>query len=360
MEVEQVFSFLGSLPSSKYLDAIERLILQHSWEGITYEEMMDYITGYSSQYIKTNKAPELWEKITRILRESDLITNEEEVTKRNVRIVLEPIIKRHQPTDLVGKVIHGRFQIKQLLSKGEFGNSYIGEDLHLNNKSCVVKQFKARSNPSIKIKFERESGALYQLSLHRQIPRLVAHFEDESGYFLAYEFIEGFALNNKLLEDDLSQPWSEAQVVELIGDILKILDFVHQNSIIHRDIKPSNLIKKPDGEIVLINFGSIKQLDNSNKRTFFGTPGYMAPEQSHGTPSRCSDIYGVAILGIQALTGLPPTQFKVNYESGQIIWREQASVSQKLADILDKMSQFNWINRHQSAQEVLQELKRLP
>jgi serine/threonine-protein kinase len=187
----------------------------------------------------------------------------------------------------------------------------------------------------------------------------MAHFEDESGYFLVHEFVEGFSLNNKLLENDSSEPWSEAQVVELIDDILNILHFVHQNSIIHRDIKPSNLIKKPDGKIVLINFGSIKQIDNSNKRTFFGTPGYMAPEQSHGTPLLCSDIYGVAILGIQALTGLPPTQFKVNYETGQIIWHEQASVSQKFAEILDKMSQFDWKNRHQSAEEVLQALKGL-
>jgi serine/threonine-protein kinase len=359
MEVEQVLSFLESLPSVKYLDATERLIIRYSWEDKTYEEMAEYITGYTLGFIKKGLAPDLWKKLTNILILSGLIEDEEAVTKKNLRIVLEPIVKLHQPSDLVGKIIHSRFQVKQLLSKGEFGNSYIGEDLHLNNKSCVIKQFKTKSNPNIKIKFERESGALYQLSWHRQIPRLMAHFEDESGYFLVHEFVEGFSLNNKLLENDSSEPWSEVQVVELIDDILNILHFVHQNSIIHRDIKPSNLIKKPDGKIVLINFGSIKQIDNSNKRTFFGTPGYMAPEQSHGTPLLCSDIYGVAILGIQALTGLPPTQFKVNYETGQIIWHEQASVSQKFAEILDKMSQFDWKNRHQSAQEVLQALKGL-
>jgi hypothetical protein len=135
MEVEQVLSFLESLPSVKYLDATERLIIRYSWEDKTYEEMAEYITGYTLGFIKKGLAPDLWKKLTNILKSSGLIENEEAVTKKNLRIVLEPIVKLHQPRDLVGKIIHSRFQVKQLLSKGEFGNSYIGEDLHLNNKS---------------------------------------------------------------------------------------------------------------------------------------------------------------------------------------------------------------------------------
>jgi serine/threonine protein kinase len=359
MLTEQVIDYLESLFGEKResLDATQKLIIQYSWEGKKYEEMAEYISGYSLGYLKTNIGPEFWSKLTRILRLSGLISDDEQLTKKNMRIILEPIVKRYHPDDLVGKIIHNRFQIQQFLSQGEFGNSYIGQDLQVNNKLCVIKQFKVKSAPDIKMKFERESGALYRLSWHSQIPRLVAHFEDELGYFLVYEFVEGVSLNHRLSEEILSKPWGENETLKLIEDILTILEFVHQNNIIHRDIKPSNLIKKPDGTIILINFGSIKQLDNTNKLTFFGTKGYMAPEQGGGMPRQSSDLYSVAKIGIQALTGLPPTQFRADYETGQLIWRDLVTVSETFADILDKMAHVDFKIRYQSAQEVLKLLR---
>lgn len=361
MLAEQVISYLESLFIEKRecLDATQKLIIQYSWDGNTYEEMAEYITGYSLGYIKTNMAPETWDKLTRILQVSNLIDKQEHITKKNLRIVLEPIVTRYQPNDLVGQIIQDRFQVNQFLSKGTFGNSYLAQDLTLNQRLCVIKQFKIKSSPNIKTKFERESEALYQLSWHPQIPRLIAHFEDNTGYFLVHEFIEGVSLNHRFPEDQSSKPWTEIAVFNLLEDLLNILAFVHQHQIIHRDIKPSNLIKKTDGKIVLINFAPIKQLDKSNKLTFLGTLGYMAPEQGAGMPRLSSDIYSVAKIGIQMLTGLPPTQLMADYETGQFIWRDRASVSQNFADIIDKMASVDFKLRYQSTQEVLHQLKAL-
>jgi len=83
---------------------------------------------------------------------------------------------------------------------------------------------------------------------------------------------------------------------------------------------------------------------------------YMAPEQQNGTPLLCSDIYAVGIVAIQALTGLHPARLPVDYNTGNIVWRNNAQVSQTFADILDKMVCFSFPNRYQSAAEALQAL----
>ncbi|MDJ0846200.1 protein kinase domain-containing protein [Crocosphaera sp.] len=356
---EQVISFLDPLflKRGDSLEAVEKAILRDSWEGKRYDDMEPL--GYTLGYIKTNLAPELWEKLTKFLREAELIETNDKVTKKNLHLIIEPMVKRYGSHDLVGQMIANRFKILSLKNQGEFGNTYIGEDTQLKSKKCFIKQLRLNSNPRIQRNFDREAGALYQLGWHRQIPGLLAHFEDENGYFLVHELVIGTPLNQKLLESNQSQPWSEKKVINLVGTLLKVLEFVHQKNIIHRDIKPSNLIEKPDGDMVLINFGSIKQIDNSNKLSFMGTPGYAAPEQLHGIPRQCSDIFSLGILGFQALTGLPPTEFKVDFNSEQILLPETVLISEQFVTILRKMTEYNPKKRYQSVSEVIKDFKSL-
>jgi serine/threonine protein kinase len=89
--------------------------------------------------------------------------------------------------------------------------------------------------------FDTEAQVLYKLGIHDQIPRLLAHFEDNQEFYLAQEFVEGEPLTQELVP---GQPWSETQVVALLQDILQVLAFVHQQQVIHRDLKPPNLIRR--------------------------------------------------------------------------------------------------------------------
>jgi serine/threonine protein kinase len=85
----------------------------------------------------------------------------------------------------------------------------------------------------------------------------------------------------------------------------------------------------------------------------------MAPEQAAGKPQHNSDIYAVSMIGIQALTGLPPSQLKSDSQTGEIRWQEKASVSSGLAVVLSKMARYDCTKRYQSAIETLQALKKL-
>jgi tetratricopeptide (TPR) repeat protein len=145
---------------------------------------------------------------------------------------------------------------------------------------------------------------------------------------------------------------------------------VHQQNVIHRDIKPSNLIRRhSDYKIVLIDFGAVKQIGTqtvmaSGMAPFtiaIGTPGYLPTEQASGMPKFNSDIYAVGMIGISALTGLSPTRQELSEdaETGEIRWTHLVEVSQELVNVIDKMVRYDFRDRYQSVQSVLNDLRNI-
>jgi serine/threonine protein kinase len=262
--------------------------------------------------------------------------------------------------------LSGRYIITRHLGGGGFGQTYLAQDSLLpGNPQCVVKQFRPQlTEPNAlqiaKRLFDTEAEVLYKLGIHNQIPRLLAHCEENKEFFLVQEFIEGHDLDKELVS---GKKLSELTVISIIMEILEILSFVHKENVIHRDIKPSNIIRrKIDNKLVLIDFGAVKQISVgtsvAQKQTTLtvaiGTPGYMPNEQSNGKPRFCSDVYALGIIGIQALTGLTPDKFKEDPLTGEIVWHNQAQASQKLMEILDRMVCYDFRQRYQSAIEALE------
>lgn len=271
------------------------------------------------------------------------------------------------------KPLGGRYQIIHKLGAGGFGRTFLAEDLHLpGHPQCVVKQLKPQTSEPETLAmarrlFDTEAEVLYQLGHHDQIPRLLAHFEDNEEFYLAQEFIEGEPLTKEFAK---GQPWTESQVIELLQDILQVLAFVHEQQVIHRDIKPPNLIRRQgDGKIVLIDFGAVKQVSSqvvnpetgeTNLTISIGTKGYMPNEQLAGTPRFSSDVYAVGMLGIQALTGVHPKSMGEDPQTGEMVWREHAPhVSPEMAGILDKMVCYDFRDRYPTAADALTALQSL-
>ncbi|MEH2274547.1 MAG: serine/threonine-protein kinase [Nostoc sp.] len=269
---------------------------------------------------------------------------------------------RHQYY-LAGKTLRNRFEIVKHLGSGGSGDTYLAVDLDLPGQPyCVVKHFHPKDpNPAVlpiaKSLFDREAEVLYQLgNAHDQIPRLFAHFNEDGDFYLVQEFIDGHALTQEIVS---GQCLSENAVLNLLKDMLEVLAFVHQHNIIHRDIKPQNLMRRhSDQKIVLIDFGSIKKIGalGAGLTIAVGTPGYMPSEQAKGKPKLCSDIYAVGMIAIQALTGLIPEQLQDDPNTGEVIWRDKAQVSDGLANILDTMVRDRYNQRYQTAVEALQAL----
>jgi serine/threonine protein kinase len=269
---------------------------------------------------------------------------------------------------MIGQLLSGRYKLIRPLGAGGMGQTYIAEDTQRpGNPVCVVKQLKLPTNdPSFvaiaKRLFTKEAETLEHLGHHNQIPQLLAYFEHDQEFFLVQDFVAGHPLSQELV-----QRWPEEQVIQLLDEALTILDFVHSQNVIHRDIKPDNMIRRQtDDALVLIDFGAVKQVRSQNtvlasqtsQSVAVGTPGYMPSEQVSGHPRPSSDLYALGKIGIQALTGLLPIQLLEDAD-GEVIWREQAQVSDGLAAFLNKMVRHYFKMRYQTAGEALEALRQL-
>lgn len=283
------------------------------------------------------------------------------------------LLRIFQQTD-PDRPLGGRYKVISQLAAGGFGQTFVAHDLHLPGQPrCVVKQLKPQVSDTESLQtarrlFDTEAQVLYNLGNHDQIPRLLAHFEDNQEFYLAQELIEGEPLTE---EFQTGQPWPEVQVIALVQDILQVLSFVHQQHVIHRDIKPSNLIRRQrDGRIVLIDFGAVKQVSTqvlnpktgrTNLTISIGTQGYMPKEQLGGNPRFSSDVYAVGIIGIQALTGLHPRFLPEDPQTGELMWHDRVqNASPEFLAIVDKMVRYDFRARYVTAGDALQAMLSLP
>ncbi|QSF49868.1 AAA-like domain-containing protein [Thermosynechococcus sp. TA-1] len=274
---------------------------------------------------------------------------------------------------MIGKTLGGRYKLIRVLGAGNFGQTFLAEDVHRPIRAkCVVKYLRpARTDaaflPLARSLFQREAQILERLGSHEQIPRLLAYFEEDNEFYLVQDFIEGQVLRHELLP---GCAWSEARVMALLQDALRVLAFVHQCGVIHRDIKPDNLIRRQsDHRLVLIDFGAVKEMGVSigggtlvgetNPQTIaIGTPGYMAPEQAQGRPRPASDLYALGMVAVQALTGLSPLQLTQD-PYGCWCWQAAEPVSDRLVQFVNKLIHPSPYERFATATDALASLQQV-
>lgn len=265
-----------------------------------------------------------------------------------------------------------RYLPLKLLGRGGFGAAFLAIDRYTPAmRRCVVKQFQPAGNltpqqlSTAQGLFEREAEVLEQLgNEHPQIPDLFAQFsltvpslepgKQDQLFYLVQEFIDGQNLEEELAEKG---KFSQAEVLEVLREILKVLKFVHDNGAIHRDIKLSNIMRHRNGRLFLLDFGAVKQVTkggpSAEGSTGIYSMGFAPPEQMAGGqvyPS--TDLYALAVTCLTLLTGKQPTELFDAYNN-QWNWRSHAQVSPRLADILDRMLLPAPNQRFQSAEEVL-------
>lgn len=274
-------------------------------------------------------------------------------------------------------ILDGRYVPTKLLGRGGFGAAFLARDRRTPGmRYCVVKQFQPVGDltpeqlQTAQNLFEREGEVLEVLGRHQQIPDLSAFFEitlpsmqtgnQDKFFYLVQEFIDG-----QNLEEELATKgkFSQAEVLQLLREILPVLKFVHDNGSIHRDIKLSNIMRRNDGLIYLLDFGAVKQVTKGTpggSSTGIYSMGFAPPEQmSRGQIYPSTDLYALAVTCIILLTGKQPNELFDTFNN-QWNWRSQAQVSDRFAQILDRMLLPAPNQRFQSAQEVLNAINQIP
>jgi len=274
-----------------------------------------------------------------------------------------------------GITLNNHYRIVRELGHGGFGRTYLAEDAHRFNEPCVLKEFAPQVHGSYALQkseelFEREAGVLYKLQ-HNQIPRFRELFRvsiSDRGYlFLVQDYVPGqtyrFLLDARKRQ---GLRFIEAEINQLLIQILPVLEYIHSLGVIHRDISPDNLILRlSDGMPVLIDFGGVKQVAATVESLFAeanGTPapatrigklGYAPVEQMQmGIVSPHSDLYALAATVLVLLTGKEPHQL-LDTQTLHWNWRAECSLSPNLSLVLDKMLAQQPSQRYSSAREVM-------
>lgn len=267
-------------------------------------------------------------------------------------------------------LLRGRYRILQQLGEGGFGKTFAADDRGTPKVLKVLLQ----NDPKAVSLFQQEAQVLSQLK-HSGIPKL-----EPDGYFtfwpksskqplhcLVMEQVEGLNLQD-WLEQPEYQPITEAQAIFWLKQLAEILVIVHQQNYFHRDIKPSNIMLRPNGQLVLIDFGTAREVtatylakvSGQQKLTAIFSAGYTPPEQFNGRAVPQSDFYALGRTFVHLLTGKHPSDLPTDNRTGKLIWRDSAShISEPLADLIDNLMATFPGGRPQNAKIILQLLAQI-
>jgi WD40 repeat protein len=256
-----------------------------------------------------------------------------------------------------------RYRALKLIEQGGFGRTFLAVDESKPSKPrCVIKQFFPQARGIANTQkaaelFKQEAVRLEELGKHPQIPQFLDHFEQDDRQYLVQEFIDGQNLAQVL---EAEGTFNERQVRDLLNSLLPVVEFIHDRNVIHRDIKPENIIRRVDGQLVLVDFGAAKYATGTalaRTGTAIGSAGYAAPEQAGGKAVFSSDLYSLGVTCIHLLTQTEPFDL-YSFSEATWVWRDYLSrpISPRLGRVLDKMVEIATSRRYQSALDVLNAL----
>ncbi|WP_293113495.1 bifunctional serine/threonine-protein kinase/formylglycine-generating enzyme family protein [Moorena sp. SIO4G3] len=267
-----------------------------------------------------------------------------------------------------------RYRVIGLLSdKGAFGKTYEVLDHNSDQKSDhntlkVLKVLTDYQSRAVEL-FEQEAWVLSQLN-HPGIPKSEGTFifsprnNEISLHCMVLEYIEGLDLE-EYQHQNKNHPIDETLALEWLSQLVKILHVVHQKHFFHRDIKPSNVILRKDGQLVLIDFGAVRQVTNTiiagGKNTQIHTPGYAPPEQEQGYAMPQSDFFALGRTFVYLLTGKEPMDpLLYNPDTSELLWHPYAPhISPQLREFIDQLMAPLVSQRPRNTQEILQQLAKL-
>ncbi|MFJ2033768.1 serine/threonine-protein kinase [Streptosporangium sp. NPDC087985] len=199
-----------------------------------------------------------------------------------------------------------RYELRQPIGRGGMGEIWEGVDLHLNRRVAVKRVRLDRLTEEAVRRFRREARIMALLR-HPGVPAVYDFGQDDYGFFLVMEFVDGWTVAHVLdAHEMLPVPW-----VALIGaQLCSVLSAAHDRSLVHRDLKPGNLMLCRDATLIVLDFGVATVLGSPDFSVITGTleaPGtgfYMAPEQvNSGRTSALTDLYSVGCVLYEMLTG---------------------------------------------------------
>ena len=230
----------------------------------------------------------------------------------------------------VGTLLHGTYRIDRYLSSGGFGNTYVATNIQFG-ELYAIKEFFMRgisqrdnNNTTVSVsntdnrdtfasqleKFKKEARRLRKLN-NEHIVRVHDLFEENGTAYYVMDYIDGENLSDRLKRT--GKPLSEAEVMQLLPQILDALEAAHKEGILHLDLKPANIMVDKQGVVKLIDFGASKQQSAQGGATTSTavsyTNGYAPREQMEQNLEKFgpwTDFYALGATLYALLTNKKP------------------------------------------------------
>ncbi|XVV12832.1 protein kinase domain-containing protein [Actinoplanes sp. CA-131856] len=206
-----------------------------------------------------------------------------------------------------GVTLGGRYRLDERIAGGGMGDVWRGTDEVLGRTVAVKILLPALlDEPGFAERFRGEARTMATIN-HPGVVDVYDYGSDQQLAFLVMEYVEGDALSRTLSRVGRLTP---ARTMALVAQAADALQAAHANGIVHRDVKPGNLLVRPNGTLVLTDFGIARsalvgQLTVAG--SVLGTASYISPEQASGavaTPA--SDVYALGVVAYQCLSGHRP------------------------------------------------------
>lgn len=259
----------------------------------------------------------------------------------------------------IGSLVDGKYKILSEIGHGGMSVVYMAIN-EKANKTWAIKEVRKDGKMdfnTVRQGLMAEIETLKKLK-HPNLPSIVDVIEDDDSFIIVMDYIEGRSLD-KIIEENGAQP--ESYVVEWAKQLCDVFGYLHSRTpaIIYRDMKPANVMLKPDGNVMVIDFGTAKNYEiDLGETTGIGTIGYAAPEQYIGsglgrTDAR-TDIYCLGITMYHLLTNIDPCKNLISNKSIRAI---NPALSHGLDAIIKKCTEHQPDDRYQTCAELMYDLE---
>ena len=198
-----------------------------------------------------------------------------------------------------------RFKIQKPLGAGTFGIVFKAFDKERNSVVALKKLL--HYEPALLTRFKREFRSLVDL-VHPNLVQLYELFGENDRWYFTMEFVDGLDFLAYVRPGRLNTDWDRLR--SALSQLATGVEALHSSERLHRDLKPSNVLVTPEGRVVILDFGLVRELATpmiEQSMRLAGSPAYMAPEQAAGKPiGEAADWYAVGVMLYKAITGELP------------------------------------------------------
>jgi serine/threonine-protein kinase len=201
----------------------------------------------------------------------------------------------------------GPYRLDGLLGRGGMGEVLRAYDTE-RNRTVALKRMPHHlgDDAAFRSRFTAEARVAARMRNPHVIP-IHDYGQIDGRPFIDMRLVDGEDLESRIKRRG---PLDPAAAVTLVSQVASALDAAHAEALVHRDVKPSNvLLTEPDDFVYLIDFGLARELAAprvTSTGVTFGTLAYMAPERFDGAGDYRVDVYALACVLYEALTGVPP------------------------------------------------------